>query len=84
MPRAGNEFLTSGTSSLDATFTAFQADVSIERPREIPWPALTKLSPGNLKMTASNLMNEWEKTTTHSTMIDLTAATYPSKTQKAE
>lgn len=84
MPRVGNEILTSGTSSLNATSTASQADVSIEKAREIPWPALTKLSPGNLKMTASNLMNEWEKTTTHSTMIDLTAARYPSKTQRAE
>lgn len=28
----------------------------------IPWPALAKLTPSNLKRTASNLMNEWEKT----------------------
>ncbi|KAF2436783.1 hypothetical protein EJ08DRAFT_691102 [Tothia fuscella] len=27
----------------------------------IPWPALNKLTPGNLKRTASHLMNEWEK-----------------------
>lgn len=84
MPRVGNEFLTSETSSLDAAFAAPHADVSIEKPREIPWPVLTKLSPGNLKMTASALMNEWEKTMTHSATIDLTAATYPSKAQKAD
>ena len=28
---------------------------------DIPWPALTKLTPGSLKMTASTLMSEWEK-----------------------
>jgi hypothetical protein len=27
----------------------------------IPWPALNKLTPGNLKRTASHLMSEWEK-----------------------
>jgi hypothetical protein len=31
---------------------------------EIPWPALQKLSPGNLKRTASTLMHEWEKSLT--------------------
>ena len=30
----------------------------------IPWPALHKLAPGNLKRTASNLMSEWEKSVT--------------------
>jgi hypothetical protein len=30
----------------------------------IPWPALVKLSPGNLKRTASHLMSEWEKSLT--------------------
>ena len=30
----------------------------------IPWPALQKLAPGNLKKTASNLMSEWEKSLT--------------------
>lgn len=28
---------------------------------DIPWPALTRLTPGSLKMTASTLMSEWEK-----------------------
>lgn len=27
----------------------------------IPWPALTKLAPSNLRRTASHLMSEWEK-----------------------
>jgi hypothetical protein len=31
------------------------------RRNSIPWPALVKLSPGNLKRTASHLMSEWEK-----------------------
>lgn len=30
----------------------------------IPWPALNKLTPGNLKRTASHLMSEWEKSLT--------------------
>ncbi|KAF2232391.1 hypothetical protein EV356DRAFT_505357 [Viridothelium virens] len=30
----------------------------------IPWPTLQKLTPGNLKRTASNLMNEWERSIT--------------------
>ncbi|KAF2746064.1 hypothetical protein M011DRAFT_405203 [Sporormia fimetaria CBS 119925] len=30
----------------------------------IPWPDLVKLSPGNLKRTASHLMKEWEKNLT--------------------
>jgi hypothetical protein len=30
----------------------------------IPWPTLVKLSPGNLKRTASHLMSEWEKSLT--------------------
>jgi len=30
----------------------------------IPWPALTKLTPGNLRRTASHLMNEWERSLT--------------------
>jgi len=35
-----------------------------ENPRssldQLPWPVLTKLSPGNLTRTASTLMREWE------------------------
>ncbi|KAL9586496.1 MAG: hypothetical protein Q9212_000856 [Teloschistes hypoglaucus] len=51
----------SSMSSLDATPTAPQTDPTMQKQNEIPWPALTKLSPGNLRMTASTLMNEWEK-----------------------
>jgi len=31
---------------------------------EIQWPALDKLTPGNLKRTVSNIMKEWEKSLT--------------------
>ncbi|PGG98067.1 hypothetical protein AJ79_08999 [Helicocarpus griseus UAMH5409] len=31
----------------------------------IPWPALTKLHPSKLTRTASNLMDEWERSLTH-------------------
>ncbi|KAI4203528.1 MAG: hypothetical protein LQ350_001717 [Teloschistes chrysophthalmus] len=51
----------SSMSSLDTTPTIAQTDPTIQKQNEIPWPALTKLSPGNLRMTASTLMNEWEK-----------------------
>ena len=30
----------------------------------IPWPTLVKLSPGNLRRTASNFLEEWEKSLT--------------------
>ncbi|KAL9042679.1 MAG: hypothetical protein Q9180_000424 [Flavoplaca navasiana] len=72
----------SSLSSLDAAFAAPRTDMLIEKPTEIPWPALSKLSPSNLKMTASTLMNEWEKSITHSSALDPTGAM--SKTQKAE
>jgi len=32
----------------------------------IPWPALIKLAPSNLRRTASHLMEEWEKSLTAS------------------
>ncbi|KAL8704653.1 MAG: hypothetical protein Q9201_002187 [Fulgogasparrea decipioides] len=50
----------SSMSSLDATPFLPNTDGMIKH-QDIPWPALTKLSPGNLRMTASTLMNEWEK-----------------------
>jgi len=31
---------------------------------EIQWPALDKLTPGNLKRTVSTIMKEWERTIT--------------------
>jgi hypothetical protein len=36
------------------------------RSENIPWPALTKLTPSKLTRTASNLMDEWEKSLTSS------------------
>ena len=30
----------------------------------LPWPAISKLSPSNLRRTASNLMADWEKSLT--------------------
>lgn len=37
---------------------------------DIPWPALTKLSPGNLKRTASTLIIEWERSLAPPTPAD--------------
>ncbi|KAL8693186.1 MAG: hypothetical protein Q9218_001930 [Villophora microphyllina] len=53
--------LRSSMSSVDATPNAAHTDPTAQKQDGIPWPALTKLSPGNLRMTASTLMNEWER-----------------------
>ena len=39
-------------------------DTPSKRGDEIQWPALDKLTPGNLKRTVSTLMQEWEKSLT--------------------
>lgn len=48
-------------SSTDATPRPRKPSLSVRKRDEIPWPAITKLSPGKLTRTASTLMNEWEK-----------------------
>lgn len=67
---------TSPTNALKATDVAKQSKLKDtpkgkrvisangDRKDAIPWPALQKLTPGNLKKTASNLMSEWEKSLT--------------------
>ncbi|KAF2647823.1 hypothetical protein K491DRAFT_613960 [Lophiostoma macrostomum CBS 122681] len=54
-------------SSRTSTSSAGPADEATPRDSKrnsIPWPDLVKLSPGNLKRTASHLMKEWEKNLT--------------------
>lgn len=65
-------------------------DMLLVKPRDsIPWPALVKLSPSNLKRTASHLMSEWEKSLTPSAEGQDTRPDYvtmspsPSKDEKA-
>ncbi|KAL8910328.1 MAG: hypothetical protein Q9171_004372 [Xanthocarpia ochracea] len=82
-PSTRRESPRSSLSSFDAGFIVPPTEISIEKPRDIPWPALTKLAPSNLKMTASTLMNEWEKTIGHST-LEPSASTTLSKAQKAD
>lgn len=48
-------------SSCDATHRPTNHRTSIQDRDDIPWPALTKLTPGSLKRTASTLMSEWER-----------------------
>lgn len=48
-------------SSTDVTPRPKKASTAPDGRREIPWPALIKLSPGKLVRTASTLMNEWER-----------------------
>ncbi|KAL8783304.1 MAG: hypothetical protein Q9213_004738 [Squamulea squamosa] len=83
-PSTRRESPRSSLSSFDAAFTTPQKHTSTEKPKNIPWPALTQLSSSNLKMTASTLMSEWEKTMAQSTTIDPTTVTIPSKLQKAD
>ena len=52
------------TSSADATPRPAKMASALGDRKEIPWPALTKLSPANLKRTASTLMGEWEESLT--------------------
>jgi hypothetical protein len=57
----------SKASSLTNASSAGPADDTTSRSSKrnsIPWPDLVKLSPGNLKRTASHLMKEWEKNLT--------------------
>jgi len=52
----------SKASSLTTTSSNGQPDDGRDSKRNsIPWPDLVKLSPNNLKRTASHLMKEWEK-----------------------
>ena len=53
-------------SSNDATPRPNKPKLTSDSRKEIPWPALTKLSPGNLKRTASSFMSEWERSLTSS------------------
>lgn len=48
-------------SSYEATPRSKDYGTTSQDRDDIPWPALTKLAPGSLKMTASTLMSEWEK-----------------------
>ncbi|KAI9723013.1 MAG: hypothetical protein M1812_001462 [Candelaria pacifica] len=52
------------TSSTDVTPQQIKPLSPLYKGDEIPWPSLTKLSPGHLKRTASSFMLEWEKNLT--------------------
>jgi hypothetical protein len=56
----------SKASSLTTSSSTGIDDAALRDPKRnsIPWPDLVKLSPGNLKRTASHLMKEWEKNLT--------------------
>lgn len=57
----------SKASSLTSSSSTGPADDAVLRDvkrNSIPWPDLVKLSPSNLKRTASHLMKEWEKNLT--------------------
>ena len=50
------------SASTDRTLTP--GSINSSKRDSIPWPAIQKLSPSNLRRTASHLMNEWEKSLT--------------------
>ncbi|GAB7351103.1 hypothetical protein MBLNU459_g1568t1 [Dothideomycetes sp. NU459] len=54
---------TSVSSSRDATNAQPTSHDRVKRD-SIPWPTLTKLSPSNLRRTASHLMADWERSLT--------------------
>jgi hypothetical protein len=51
----------SKASSLTTNSSIGNIDEVTSKRNSIPWPDLVKLSPNNLKRTASHLMKEWEK-----------------------
>lgn len=62
---------TSMRSVVPVPVTTSHADPLLSSVRDpkrdsLPWPALNKLAPSNLRRTASHLMNEWEKSLTPS------------------
>jgi hypothetical protein len=51
----------SKASTLTTSSSTSNPDDAASKRSSIPWPDLVKLSPNNLKRTASHLMKEWEK-----------------------
>lgn len=67
----GDSPRTSIRSVTDFPTLRWRANLSCSSSRDtkrdsLPWPALNKLAPSNLRRTASHLMNEWEKSLTPS------------------
>ncbi|KAJ9664479.1 hypothetical protein H2201_005228 [Coniosporium apollinis] len=66
-PSSGHS--SSGSTDISTPGPAFagqgqHAVVAVANRDSIPWPALVKLSPSNLKRTASHLMSQWENSLT--------------------
>lgn len=49
------------SSSLDATLGPKSLVLNPNQQGEMPWPVISNLSPARLTRTASNFMDEWEK-----------------------
>lgn len=65
----------SAADSSARTSVSLSRETSAETPKKdpIPWPALSKFGPANLRRTASHLMNEWERSLTPSPGKELNA-----------
>ena len=61
-PRTAASTFSPTSTSTDRTLTPGSTESS--KRDSIPWPAIQKLSPSNLRRTASHLMTEWEKSLT--------------------
>ena len=76
-------------SSSDAVPRLSESSITWGKRDNIPWPTLAKLTPGNLKRTASTLMSEWERSLTMpvdeaSDGFALSRGSTPVKERKAE
>ncbi|MCJ1314328.1 hypothetical protein MMC25_008009 [Agyrium rufum] len=68
-PSANESTPRTSLSSIENTLKPFsgekEAGRGLQQPSgsndELPWPVLVKISPSNLRRTASNMMSEWEK-----------------------
>ncbi|KAF2465198.1 uncharacterized protein BDR25DRAFT_306837 [Lindgomyces ingoldianus] len=61
---SGNSGRSSARTSTSSVGTFDETSMGDPKRKSIPWPDLVKLSPTNLKRTASHLMKEWEKNLT--------------------
>lgn len=67
-PLTATSTLSPTSTSTDRTLTP--GSTGFSKRDSIPWPAIQKLSPSNLRRTASHLMSEWEKSLTPPTQQD--------------
>ncbi|KAL8953837.1 MAG: hypothetical protein Q9222_000346 [Ikaeria aurantiellina] len=86
-PSIGTITPRSSMSSVDVGHNHAHNELPLVTQGDIPWPMLTKVVPGGLRMTAATLMNEWEKSLPQPVLSDTlvyTATTPLTKGEKAD